>query len=171
MQDLKTIKLRQELNVWLYDTYKPDYFLTIQLSKHRKTFNREKADKEVWRMLKKFEKEVIGRNWHRKHLPFVLFAENHHGRSTWHYHCLFNSGKYTRDELLNAVYRTRLHLRLSKHTMCLKPEVCTPERLRDYCTKELKVRYIDEVETDRMIVSDVLFCIEDRYRFIPPVQK
>lgn len=171
MQNQKTIKLRGELNVWIYETYHPNYFLSVRLSKNKETFNQEKADKEVWRILKKFEKVLVGRNWKKKHLPFVMFAENHYGYSSWHYHLLFNGGKYTQKELQNAIYKTKLDLKMSDYTMDLRKETYTPNNLRDYCTKELKVRYMDEVETDRIIISDVLFYIENKYRFIPAIQK
>ena len=171
MQDQKTIKLRQELNSWIYETYHPNYFLTIRLSKNKETFNQEKANKEVWRVLKKFEKSLIGRNWKKKHLPFIMFAENHHGYSTWHYHILFNGDKFSEKQLQGAIYQTKLDLRLANYTIELRKKICTPKRLMDYCTKELKVRYIDEVENDRMIMSDVLFYIEGKYRFIPDFKR
>ena len=171
MQNQKTIKLRQELNEWIYNRYNPNYFLSIRLPKNKETFDDKKAYSEVWRILKKFEKALIGRNWKKKHLPFIMFAENHYGCISWHYHLLFNGGKYTEKELQHAVYQTKLDLKLSNYTMDLKKETYTPKRLRDYCTKELKVKYMDEIETDRMIISDVLFYIQSKYRFMPFIQK
>lgn len=171
MQSIKTAKLRQELNQWLYNTYHPNYFLSLRLSKHKETFNYDKGYHEAWRILKKFEKVLIGKKWTKKHLPFIMFAENHHGYSTWHYHILFNGDKFSEKQLKSAVYWTKLDLKLANYTIDLRKGACTPKRLRDYCTKELKVKYMDEIETDRIIFSDVLFGIQDKYRFMPCTQK
>lgn len=52
-------------------------------------------------IMKAFEKSLMN-NWNRHHLRFIAFAEN--GTSDdWHFHILFNQGKFTEQKLQNAV--------------------------------------------------------------------
>ena len=105
--------------------------------------------------MKALEKSLMN-NWNRHHLRFITFAEN--GISDdWHFHILFNQGKFTAQKLQNAILKATIRENLSFY--CLKLDKIDENMLTvdSYCTKEIKIYWDGKFDSDRIIFSECLF--------------
>lgn len=142
---------------WLL-SFNHTHFLTIQFPNNMKTEDSIISEDYLRRVMAKFEYCLIGRYWNKKHLPFIAFAEKGKG-SSWHYHLLINSGKYTTTQLQTALDNAANKLNLPTELINLQ-EITNPEKLYTYCLKEIKLYKNDKIDTDRIISSSMLFGIE-----------
>jgi hypothetical protein len=134
------------------------HFISIQLPLWRKMTNFDKAQEALREITKNFERQLLGRNWHRKHLPFFATAET--GISlNWHFHLLLNGGEYTTQELNTALSETRDNMNLDNYALDLEQITYTPEVLNFYCMKEIKIAANGKFDTNRIIPSQVLFSV------------
>lgn len=143
------------LNEWIGREYQPTHFLTLQLPENKKSADLTTSIRHLKNIMKAFEKSLMN-NWNRHHLRFIAFAEN--GTSTdWHYHILFNQGKFTEQELQNAVLAATIRENLPFY--CLKLDKIDENMLTvdSYCTKEIKIYWNGKFDSDRIIFSDCLF--------------
>ena len=155
-RDMKNNDIKLELNRWITGFYSPTHFLTIQLPENYKSCNSHNSKTHLRMIMKIFEKSLVGRHWNKKHLPFICVAEN--GTDIdWHYHILFNQGKFTGQELLNAQFKTNIILKLPSYCLELKPIEDFLNIIEAYCTKEIKVFLQKFIDSDRIILSHDLF--------------
>ena len=97
--DVKSI-----LNNWITGIYQPTHFLTIRLPENWSNTDEFKSNSHLRMIMKIFERSLVGKHWNKHHLPFIVFSEN--GTSDdWHYHILLNQGKFTEQELQNAILK------------------------------------------------------------------
>ena len=143
------------LNEWIGREYQPTHFLTLQLPENKKSADLMTSIGHLKNIMKAFEKSLMN-NWNRNHLRFIAFAEN--GISTdWHFHILFNQGKFIEQELQNAVLAATIRERLPFY--CLKLDKIDENMLTvdSYCTKEIKIYWNGKFDSDRIIFSECLF--------------
>lgn len=142
---------------WLL-SFNHTHFLTIQFPNNMKTEDSIISQDYLRRLMTKFEYCLIGRYWNKKHLPFIAFAEKGKG-SSWHYHLLINSGKYTTTQLQTALDNAANKLNLPTELINLQ-EITNPEKLYTYCLKEIKLYKNNKIDTNRIISSSMLFNLE-----------
>ncbi len=147
--------LKENLHDWINDKYKPTHFLTVQLPDNLKTSNLDNAKSHLKNIMKAFEKSLMN-NWKRHHLPFIAFAELGLSQD-WHFHILFNQGKYTDEELQNAITKTNLREKLPSYCLDSKPIENNLSLVDFYCSKKMKVYFNNKFDSDRIILSDCLF--------------
>ncbi len=147
--------IKFELNKWIDKEYRPTHFISIQLPEHIKSANFNTSIRHLKNMMKAFEKSLMN-NWERHHLRFIAFAEN--GSSTdWHFHILFNHGKYTDEKLQNAVLKAIIREQLPFYCLDLKRIDENKQTVERYCTKEIKIYWDSKFDSDRIIFSECLF--------------
>ena len=143
------------LNEWIGREYQPTHFLTLQLPENKKSADLTTSIRHLKNIMKAFEKSLMN-NWNRHHLRFIAFAEN--GISDdWHYHILFNQSKFTEQELQNAILKATIRENLPFY--CLKLDKIDENMLTvdSYCTKEIKIYWNGNFDSDRIIFSECLF--------------
>ena len=143
------------LNEWIGREYQPTHFLTLQLSENKKSADLMTSIRHLKNIMKAFEKSLMN-NWNRHHLRFIAFAEN--GTSDdWHFHILFNQGKFTEQKLQNAILKATIRENLPFY--CLKLDKIDENMLTvdSYCTKEIKIYWNGKFDSDRIIFSECLF--------------
>ena len=144
---------------WLL-SFNHTHFLTIQFPNNMKTEDSNISQDYLRRLMAKFEYCLIGRYWNKKHLPFIAFSEK--GKSSsWHYHLLINSDKYTTNQLQTALDEAVNKLNLPTELINLQ-EIINPEKLYTYCLKEMKFYQNNRIDTNRIISSTILFGIENK---------
>ena len=107
-------------------------------------------------IMKVFEQKLLGCHWNKHHLPFICFAEQGSG-TVWHYHILFNQGKFSEKELENAISEARAVLKLPLYCLYLENINCSEDRVKNYCHKEVEIYWNGKVNSDRFILSADLF--------------
>ena len=152
----KTQKLKQVINTWA-SSYNPTHFLTVRLPENMKTFDYELSKRALNKIMSAFEYRLLGRHWHKKHLPFIATAEKGH-EEAWHYHILFNQQNFSDTELNTAIFKTMIALQLPLYSLVLKPITDYKDYVVSYCSKEMRV-ISDIIDTDRIVPSHVLFNI------------
>ena len=75
---------------FLLNSICPNYMLTLQLPYSHKAYKFERFRSHVKNIMKKIEKNLIGKKWNKHHYPFVIFYENKGGLEPWHAHILCN---------------------------------------------------------------------------------
>lgn len=157
MESLTSILVKEKFNQWLNETFHPTYFLTVQLPDNKKSTNLDNAKEHLRNIMKAFEKSLMN-NWKRHHLLFIAFAEL--GISdNWHFHILFNHGKFSEQELQNAIFRTNIREKLPSYCLELKHIDDNTIQTQAYCIKEMKVYFNRKFDSDRIIFSNCLFGI------------
>ena len=148
---------------WIKETFKPNYFLTLQLPEHWKTANEFNSMSKVRLIMKTFEKKLLKSHWNKHHLPFIVFSEKG-GSRKWHYHILLNDGGFDYYTLHDAIEKTRHAFKFSYYNLKLlkikkiKKEQTSPQKtVCDYCTKEINVNNKGFFNGDRVTFSSDLF--------------
>ncbi len=150
--------VRQDIQDWILKKYQPTHFLSIRLPKNWASENLSNSLKHLQLIMKIFEKKLLGRHWNNHHIPFIVFAEKGVGLE-WHYHILFNHGKFTEQDLQNAILSTTGILKLPTYCLDLKPIENQPDTVIAYCIKEMKIYDNNSFDSDRMILSHDLFSL------------
>ena len=152
---LSADEIKKILNEWIGKEYQPTHFLTLQLPENIKTSVSTTSTRHLKNIMKAFEKSLMN-NWNRHHLRFIAFAEN--GSSTeWHYHILFNQGKFTEQKLQNAVLAATIRENLPFYSLELTRIDENMLTVDSYCTKEIKIYWNGNFDSDRIIFSECLF--------------
>lgn len=152
---LSAEEIRKILNEWIGREYQPTHFLTLQLPENKKSADLMTSIRHLKNIMKAFEKSLMN-NWNRHHLRFIAFAEN--GISTeWHYHILFNQGKFTEQKLQNAVLAATIRENLPFYSLELTRIDENMLTVDSYCTKEIKIYWNGKFDSDRIIFSECLF--------------
>ena len=143
------------LNEWIGREYQPTHFLTLQLPENKKSADLMTSIRHLKNIMKAFEKSLMN-NWNRHHLRFITFAEN--GISDdWHFHILFNQGKFTEQKLQNAILKVTIRERLPFYSLKLDKIDENMLTVDSYCTKEIKIYWNGKFDSDRIIFSECLF--------------
>lgn len=153
---LKTEIIKQALNDWITGIYEPTHFLTVQLPENWKSKSADNSKSHLRMIMKIFEKSLFGKHWNKHHLPFIAFAENGAG-TDWHYHILLNQSSFTEENLQDAILKTTIKLKLPFYCLELDTIENHLELVNSYCSKEMKVYWNSEFDSDRMILSHDLF--------------
>ena len=85
-----TKKLRINTADWLQQ-FAPTHFLSVQFPTRQRSHNLEKSLCYLKSIMKAFEKTLSPRHWNRKHLPFIVFAEN--TSKNWHFHIFLKNDR------------------------------------------------------------------------------
>ena len=91
----KTIK---EIAQSIEKEYNPTHFLTVRLKDYYQFEDLTNAQAELQKIMTCFEHHLVNRHWNKNHLKFIAIAEKGQG-ATFHFHILFNQGKYTQEEI------------------------------------------------------------------------
>lgn len=159
-EDFKIVWVKKALFDWLKTTYHPTVFMTIQLPDHLKTEKADQSKEYLRRVMSYFERQLLGREWNEYHLPFVCFMEE--GISgLWHYHILFNQGKFKPWHLWLALDNTLRRFDWPDYCMHLDIMNADKRRVISYCLKEVKVDINGHFDSDRFLFSDELFKLYD----------
>lgn len=152
---LSTEEIRKILNEWIGREYQPTHFLTLQLPENQKSADLMTSIRHLKDIMKAFEKSLMN-NWNRHHLRFIAFAEN--GTSVdWHFHIILNQSKFTEQELQNAVFAANIREKLPGYSLELTRIDENMLTVDSYCTKEIKIYWNGNFDSDRIIFSECLF--------------
>ena len=155
IQPNQTQRVQQSLTDWLNNKIFT-HMLTIKLPLWAITSDLHEANNILYKIVKHFEKALIGRAWHKHPLHFVGLAELG-AHKVWHWHLLLWAQEYTDEQLQNAVKKTIKNMKLTEKRLYLCPIEYTPDYLNSYCVKEVVVDNNGHFDTERFICSDVLF--------------
>lgn len=153
----KTQKLKNIINCWM-QSYNPTHFLTVRLPEHIESANFDISQRTLKKIMAAFEYRLLGRHWHKKHLPFIVATEKGHG-TVWHYHILFNQQTFSEESLNLAIFQTITALRYPFYSLELKKIMQYKNYVITYCSKEIRIKQFDASESDKIIPSHVLFDI------------
>ena len=146
---------KNDINQWINE-FQPTHFLSLQLPETMKKADFERSKSHLQRILASFEYRLIGRSWHKKHLFFIAISEHGHSEK-WHYHILFNQGKYQESDIQLALLKTASALHLPLYSLYLKRIETKADYVTTYTTKEIKIRDYKQFDSQRIIPSTVLF--------------
>jgi hypothetical protein len=141
--------VKDAMSTWLTSKHFT-YFLSVQLPNPTGYYELSIERLEV--LMKRFQKELIGRSWHKKHLPFIGIVERGDDK-IYHYHLLIRANDYTYEQLQSAINATCGYMKITAKTFNLQKINRTPEILSTYCTKEMTTENVG----GRVIASDDLF--------------
>ena len=110
-------------------------------------------------IMRDFERSLLHRYWNKKHIPFIAFAEKGVSEE-WHFHLLFNGGKFTYEELKIATYRIILEQKLPAYSLQIDEIKNGVAKVECYMIKEIKVTNYNHFDSDRIILSHNLFNLE-----------
>ena len=150
-----TKQLQQQIKDWLgYMSF--SHYLVIDLPLNRKHYDFKKATKYLKTIVKRFEKELVGRHWNKKPVHFIAFVEK--GKfHIYHWNLLLWAFQYTDQELQTAVDKTLKYMNLDDSVMEIQPIEYTRYRLNGYNSKELKSDNKFHMDSNRIFSSDMLF--------------
>lgn len=145
---------RRRLYDWIASS-KPTHFLTIQFPINMRSSSLDRSKDNLRRLMARFEQSLIGSRWTKSHLPFFAFAEKGPKDGyTYHFHILFNAGKYNTTTLRRALNYACSQLFLSYKT-CYLEKIETYEIIY-YCLKGIKITNRSG-NYDTIILSSDLF--------------
>ena len=149
----KTTEIKNILYSWFKD-YNPQYFLSIQFPKYRRSANLENNEANLYKIMSTFERLALGRHWNKKHIPFFAIAE--HGKSiNWHYHVLIYNCPFNFFEIQLIFHQTSTKLNLPHEVLYIEPINNNGAVL--YTSKEFKANIKKHFDSDRIITSEILF--------------
>ena len=142
------------LEYW-FNTYNPQYFLTVQFPIHQRTPNLHLSNKRLHKIMLKFEKLILGKHWYRKHIPFIVIAEHGKTSSKWHYHVLIYDCNFNFFQVQQVFQQVSEQLRLPHEVLLVKP--IYSNGVNGYSSKEIVSDLHYHFDTDRIITSEILF--------------
>ncbi len=153
----QSAELRQKVADWISEG-QFTHMLTIRVPSSNRYASMEAAHTNFYRVLKRFEKSLLGKYWYNHMLYFRGFMEK--GLTgTWHAHVLLWADKYSTERLQKALETTRKYTRLASDALHLVEITRTPEILSQYCVKELIADDKGHFNPDRIFLSETLFYI------------
>lgn len=149
----KTTKIKKTIYSW-FKNYNPQYFLSIQFPKCRRSVNLTKNEANLRQIMSNFEKILLGRHWNRKHIPFVAIAEQ--GKSIhWHYHVLIYDCPFDLATMQSVTQAILIKQGLPHETLHI--ETVFDAGVNSYSSKEFKADIKNHFDSDRIITSEILF--------------
>ena len=147
--------------------------ITIQLPSAYKSKKLERFRFNIKNIMQQIEKDLLGKNWHKHHWPFVIFYENKNGLEAWHAHVLCNfTDRQTgetenHDDIEKAVCRANHTFRCSNGCktdldvdVSLLDNIKSVQDAVNYCQKEV---WAEEKNTEYQIrfeFSEDLFSLK-----------
>lgn len=160
-----TIQTKSILYSWL-NNISPQFFLSIQLPKHLRSTDLTKSNKNLLKIMLKFEKLSLKRHWNKKHIPFIAFSE--HGKArTWHYHVYIYNCSFSFFKIKSIINDVSTELNLPHEVLHIEPILTTG--VYPYTSKEIISDINYHFDSDRIITSEYLFNLSPTY--IPQSQK
>lgn len=151
----KTEIVQKQVSEWLNNKYFSHY-LVVDLPFNRKHYGFEQATEYLKIIVKRFEKELVGRHWNKKPVHFIAFVEK--GKfHIYHWNLLLWAFQYTDQELQTAVDKTLKYMNLDDSVMEIQPIEYTRSRLNDYNVKELESDNKFHINSDCIFTSETLF--------------
>ena len=155
------IRLLQEIVDWIKGEYRPTHFISIQMPFEAKTTDIEAFTKGLHYLLRRAQRELLGRYWVSKHYRFIIAFEN--GRSgNWHAHMLFSCPDRTIYEIRNAFDKAGTDYRKQRRTrdipnIDIRPITNNLNRVVKYCTKEAVLGQHGRFSSERIDMSENMF--------------
>ena len=166
-------RARKAILNWTKDRYKPTHFISVQLPTNYRSYDEITSLNHFKRIMKNWERQLCGSHWIHHYIPFITFAENHKGLGCWHYHILFNQGKYSDSDIINAAIKTCKRQRMGlptvdggdmkgrKRSSVMDIKKIDYAGYKDaifyYSTKETSITLDSKMNPDRIIPSNILF--------------
>ena len=149
-----------EILVWIYRMYHPNLFLSIQIPFEAKTEDKDAFMRQVWLIVKRAEKNLLGRYWVSKHYRFVGFCE--HGQDvTWHAHMLLSCHDRAPSEVEAAFAAAGEYYKRTRRTGAapdiLIEEVTGLYGVVRYCTKQLGLDWLAHLRSEQVFLSEEIF--------------
>lgn len=157
----------------IVNSIQPNYMITIQLPSAYKSKKLERFRFNIKNIMQQIEKDLLGKNWHKHHCPFVIFYENKNGLEAWHAHVLCNfTDRQTgetenHDDIEKAVCRANHTFRCSNGCktdldvdVSLLDNIKSVQDAVNYCQKEV---WAEEKNTEYQIrfeFSEDLFSLK-----------
>lgn len=148
--------LKDTLNEWANRYYHPKYFLTVQFPEWEQKNNPWDAQENLRDVMSCFERQLLGRHWNNKHLPFMVFTEKNESYG-WHYHILLGKQNFSKRILNKAISATTTIKGIPYYSMLLLPINKTKDKVFYYSEKGLHVNQKFQFNSDRIILSHDLF--------------
>ncbi len=157
---ISTKDIQTDVSKWISSNeYK--FFISIQLPAHLKSSSLEKSSKSLKKIFKSLEKDLLGRRWHKHHIPFIIFAEKGTSAEEFHFHILMrdNNGVTWFDFFTFSwvLRRTMDKFKLNEYNIHCEEITKTPEKLYSYVVKELVADNKKRINSERIIPSPALF--------------
>lgn len=174
-QGLKRMKqnIKQSRITSIINVVKPNTMITLQLPPAYRSKNLDRFRFTVKNIMQQIEKDLLGKNWHKHHYPFVIFYENKNGLEAWHAHVLCNfTDRQTgetenHDDIEKAVCRANHTFRCSNGCktdldvdVSLLDNIKSVQDAVNYCQKEV---WAEEKNTEYQIrfeFSEDLFSLK-----------
>lgn len=130
----------------------PDWHITLTWDTNHRTRNIETLNHRVKEIMAAFERAALGRNWFRKHLPFIMVAERH-ADGTLHTHIVLSAPDVDMDTLYNLFAISEKFGSTSWPEIYITP-IC--DKTATYILKQIKPDYSGSIDTSAWIRSDIL---------------
>lgn len=145
------IRLYDEL---LYQTrlLNPNWHITLTWNTNSRTQSIEILNKSVKECMAAFERAALGRNWFRKHYPFIMVSERH-ADDTLHAHIVLSAPEIDIDTLYNLFAISEKQGSTSWPEVYITP-VC--DKTHTYILKQIKPDWTGAIDTTSWICSDIL---------------
>ncbi len=135
------------------------HYITIQLPKHRRRGDLDRAKQEWRKIMACFEYNLLGRHWNKNHLRFFGCAAKHLN-GYWHYHLLIESrDSISNDDIINAICATRDKQSLISIQLHIEPilgSMADIQNVLAYTGNHIRVTHKTHLDTTRFIMSDEL---------------
>ena len=119
--------------------FEPTHFISINAPTAYRTEDYAGSLEFVRMSMKNFEGHLCGDHWIHHYIPFIGFAENHKGHSTWHFHLFLNQGKYSDDDVIRALKNMCEERRLGQ--LKIQGEESVNSLNRSFVVSVLKIDY------------------------------
>jgi len=145
------IRLKDEL---LNQTHKlnPNWHITMTWNTNNRTRNIETLNNRVWECMAVFERAARGRNWFRKHLPFIMVAEKH-ADDTLHAHIVLSAPEADINRLYHWFFMAKEKGNTSWPEIYITP-IC--DNTPTYILKQIKPDWTGSIDTSPWISSGIL---------------
>lgn len=149
-----------EILGWIYRMYHPNLFISIQIPFEAKTEDRDAFMRQVWLIVKRAEKNLLGRYWVSKHYRFVGFCERGQDK-TWHAHLLLACHDRNKAAVEAAFAAAGEYYKRTRRTEAV-PDILIEEIdglfwVVRYCVKQLGLDWLAHVRSAQIFLSEEIF--------------
>lgn len=151
MRNDNNARLRNELLNQIHQL-NPNWHITLTWHTNSRTRSVETLNHRVKECMAAFERAALGRNWFRKHYPFIMVAERH-ADGTLHAHIVLHASEYDKERLERLFYMSERVDYTSWPEVYITP-IC--DKTGTYILKQIKPDYSGSIDTSAWICSDIL---------------
>ena len=138
--------------------FAPNYHLTLQWDLNHRTRTIPVLEKRLDYFMSRVQRELMGRGWHRHHIPFIGFGEiNEFGE--YHMHILIKDTQHTLSQWKQAFHKISIRTRqtpIPRNPYLQEITPGTEWQVANYCTKQLN-SVDDAYANSVLITSEYLF--------------